>query len=140
MADSHLVSGLVSKRAELAQEAEGYRRELQRLAETIGHLDATIRLFAPDCALDDGPPRQRRPRLQRFAGGECQRLVLETLRDAAGPLSDRAVVAAVAARKGLSDDPRELEKTTLAVLRRLAQKRAARVLVLPGGERGWERA
>ena len=47
MAELHVVSGLVSKRAELAGEVERYHRELQRLADEWGHVDATILLFDP---------------------------------------------------------------------------------------------
>ena len=68
--------------------------------------------------------------------------MLEVLRDAAGPLSDQGVTVAVAARKGLQDRPEvvaPLQKTTLAVLRRLAGKGVARVVGLADGVRGWER-
>ena len=60
MAESHVVSGLVAKRGELAGEAERCRRELHRLADELGHLDATIRLFAPDYDLGGIRPRKRR--------------------------------------------------------------------------------
>jgi hypothetical protein len=68
---------------------------------------------------------------------------LEVLRDAAGPLSDHGVAVAVAARKGLQDRPEvlgALQKTILAVLRRLAGKGVANALGLAGGIRAWERA
>ena len=125
MAESHVVSGLVAKRGELAGEAQHCRRELQRLADALGHLDATIRLFDPDYDLGGIQPRKRRRGQRWVAPGECQRLVLEVLRDTAGPLSDQGVAVAVATRKGLQDRPEAqaaLQKTTLAVLRRLAGK------------------
>lgn len=143
MAESHVVSGLVAKRAELAGEAQGHRRALDRLAEELRHLDATIRLFAPDYDLGGIRPCRRRRAHRWFAPGECQRLVLETLRDAQGPLADALVTAAVATRKGLQDRPEiraALHKTVLAVLRRLADKGVARAVGLPNGERVWERA
>ena len=140
MAESHVVSGLVAKRGELAGEVERCRRELHRLADELDHLDATIRLFAPDYALGDIRPRKRRRAHHWFVPGECQRLVLEVLRDAAGPLSDQDVT--VAARKGLQDHPEAfaaLQKTTLAVLRRLAGKGVAQVVWLADRVRSWER-
>jgi hypothetical protein len=143
MAEPHVVSALVAKRGELAGEMQRYRRELRRLDEQLGHLDATIRLFAPDYDLSGVPPRQRQVGQRRFAQGECQRLVLETLRDAPEPLSDRQVEAAVAASKGVeapSPARAGLEKTTLATLRRLAKKGAIGSLVLPDGRRAWQRA
>ena len=142
MAESHVVSALVAKRGELAGEMQRYRRALRRLDEQLGHLDATIRLFAPDYDLSSVRPRQRRIGPRRFAQGECQRLVLEALREAPEPLSDRQVASAVAARKGVeaqSPAGAGLEKTTLATLRRLAQKGAIRPLVLPNGRRAWQR-
>lgn len=118
---------------------EHCRRELHRLADELDHLDATIRLFAPDYALGGIRPRKRCRAHHWFEPGECQRLVLEVLRDATGPLSDQGVTAAVAARKGLQDRPGvlgALGKMTLAVLRRLAGKGVAHA----DGVRGWERA
>ena len=143
MAESHIVSGLVAKRGEVAGEAQHCRRELQRLADELGHLDATIRLFDPDYDLGGIRPRQRRRGHRWFGPGECQRLVLEVLRDAAGPLSDQGVAVAVATRKGVQDRPEALaalQKTTLAVLRRLAGKGAARAVGLADGGRAWTRA
>ena len=58
MAQSLVVSGLVAKRSETAGEVEHYRRELQRLGEELGHLDATIRLFDP--TYDRGAVRSRK--------------------------------------------------------------------------------
>ncbi len=114
MADLHVMSALVAKRSELAGQAQLCDQELQRLAAELGHLDATIRLFAPAYDLGGIRPRKRRRGQRWFAPGECQRLVLE-------------VLAA-------------LHKTSLAVLRSLAGKGAARAVELAGGGRAWVRA
>lgn len=143
MAESHVVSGLVAKRAELAGEVQDHRLALDRLGKELGHLDATIRLFTPDYDLAGIGARKRRRAQPWFGPGECQRLVLEVLRDAPGPLSDPLVTAAVVARKGLQDRPEirgALYKTVLAVLRRLAGKGVARAVGLANGARAWERA
>ena len=143
MAEPHVVSALVAKRGELAGEVQRYRRELWQLDEQLGRLDAAIRLFAPDYELGSVRPRQRRRGQRRFGQGACQRRVLEMLRDASGPLSDRQVAAAVAASKGVDAQSLAragLEKTTLATLRRLANKGTIRALVLPDGRRAWQRA
>jgi hypothetical protein len=100
MAEPHVVSALVAKRGELAGEVQRHRRELRQLDEQLGHLDAAIRLFAPDYDLSSVRPRQRRVDRQRFGQGECQRLGLETLRDAREPLSDRQIETAVLTSKG----------------------------------------
>ena len=139
MAESHVVSGLVAKRGELAGQVEHYRRELHRLADELGHVDATILLFDPTYDLGGIRARKRGPRTQWFGPGECQRLVLEVLRDALEPLPDRALTQALAARKGLEGDREVLasvQKTALAVLRRLVAKGVARSAALPDGTAG----
>lgn len=143
MAELHVVSALVAKRGELAGQAQLCHQEWQRLTAELGHLDATIRLFAPAYDLGGIRPRKRRRGQRWFTPGECQRLVLEVLRDAGGPLSDQGVAEAVAARKGLQDRPEvlaALQKTAVAVLRRLTGKGAARAVELAGGGRAWVRA
>jgi hypothetical protein len=141
VAQSHVVSGLAEKRGELAGQAEHHRRELERLTQELGHRDAAIRLFDPEYPIGRVRAR-RRPRRRRFGQGECQRLILETLRDAAGPLSEGALARALAGRKGLETDPAalaELHKTAQGVLRRLAAKGVARAVAAADGARAWER-
>jgi hypothetical protein len=142
MAESHVVSGLLAKRGELAGEAEHCRREPHRLAGEWGHRDATIRVLDPHYDLGGIGPRTRRRGQRWFGPGECQRVVLEVLRDAAGPLSDQGVTMAIAGRKGLQDRPEALaalQRTTLAVLRRLAGKGAVRAVGAADAARAWAR-
>ncbi len=48
MAESHVVSALISKRAEMAGLIEHQQKEMGRLADDLAHLDATLRLFFPE--------------------------------------------------------------------------------------------
>ena len=140
--DTQVLGGLVAKRGELAVHVEQCRREVQRLAEELTYLDATIRLFDPDYAVGAVQSKGPRHQQQWFASGECQRLVLEALRDALEPLSARAVMQVVAARKALPEHPEVragVQKTVQAVLRRLAAKGAARVVALDGQTQVWTR-
>jgi hypothetical protein len=135
MSDTQGPGGLIAKRGELAEHVEQCRREVQRLAEELTHPGATIRPVDPDDdvgAVQSTGPRHRQ---QWFASGECRRPVPGALRDARAPLSARAVMPVVAARKAVPADPevRAGERTTArAVLRRLAAKGAARVVALDG--------
>lgn len=74
MADSQALSGLVAKRGEPAGEVEHCRRALHRLADQLGHRDATIRLFDPDHDLGGIRPKKRRRGHRWFAPGECPSL------------------------------------------------------------------
>ena len=141
MAESNVLGGLVTKRGEVAAELEHHRRELHRLAEALGHVDATIRLFDPSYELGAMPTRRRGSRHQWFGSGECQRLVLEVLGDAVEPFSGRALAREVLARKGLEDSRDVLavvQKTALAVLRRLVAKGVVRRQALADGTCVWE--
>jgi hypothetical protein len=143
MAESLVITGLVAKRGELAGEVEHYRRELQRLADELGHVDATIRLFDPSYDLGTIRVRQRGHRNQWFGQGECQRLVLEVLREAVEPLSGNALTHALLVHKGLEghrEAATQVKKTTSAVLRRLVAKGVIRYSTLPDGTRGWARS
>ncbi len=91
MAESHVVSGLVAKRTELAGQVEQCRLELERLVANVGHLDGSIKLFAPDYKLEGIRAKTPRQRNQFFRQGECQRLVLEIFPDAEEPLSVRHI-------------------------------------------------
>jgi len=141
MGQSLVVSGLVAKRSEIAGKVEHYRQELQRLGTELGHLDAAIRLFDPDYDLGTIKTNKRGRRTQWFGPGECQRLVLETLRDAAEPLSGSALTQELVARKGLEGRREVLvavNKTAMAVLRRLKSKDVVCRSSLPDSTRAWK--
>ena len=143
MSESLVISGLVAKRGELAGEVEHHRRELQRLADELGHVDATIHLFDPNYDLGTIRVRKRGPRNQSFAQGECQRLILEILREAVEPLSGNALTHALLVRKDLEghrEAAAQVKKTALAVLRRLLVKGVVCRSTLPDGTRVWERS
>jgi hypothetical protein len=128
MADVHVMNALTAKRAELVGHMEDRRRELKQLGEELAHLEATMRLFDPQWVVDRVPVRRRAKRRQVFRPGECQRLVLDTLREAPGAISEDELVAALVRAKGLAAQPDAVpgvRKTLLAVLRHLARQGVA---------------
>jgi len=140
MAESHVVSGLVEKRAELAGQMAHHRREMARLVEDVEHLDATIKLFSPD--YDLGAIRAKSVRQRFFQPGECQRWVLEIFRDADSPLSTRRIAEALLARKGLEATPpliERMQKNALVVIRRLETKGIVEEIGTEGATRTWAR-
>ena len=140
MVESLVISGLVAKRGELAGEVEHYRRELQRLTDVLGHVDATIHLFDPSYDLGAIRIRKRNHRNQWFGQGECQRLVLDILREAVEPLSGNSLTHSLVVRKDLERNREALaqvQKTASAVLRRLVAKGVVARSSLPDGTRVW---
>ncbi len=141
MAESLVVSGLVAKRAEMAGLIDHHRKEIARLVGDLDHLDATIKLFAPDYDLRSVRGKQYRQRNGYFKAGECQRLVLEIFRDAGRRLSSRDIAESLVERKGLESSRlmiEQMQKNALGVLKRLTAHDSVR----PAGKNGvgqtWE--
>ena len=87
MAQSMVVSGLVSKRSELVSMLEHYAQEVDRLDAEVRLLDATIKLFAPEMDLRSLPPKRFVETNRIFRQGESYRVMLEVLREAGGTLN-----------------------------------------------------
>jgi len=123
MAESHVVTALVTKRAEMAGLIEHHRKEMGRLATDLAHLDATLKLFSPEIDLRTLRAKEHRKRNRFFRPGECQRMVLDIFREAQGAaLSSRQIGEALAARQGLESTPvmiEQMQKNAIAVVHRL---------------------
>jgi len=123
MAGSHVVAGLITKRAELAGLIEHHRKEVGRLADDLAHLDATLKLFSPEIDLRTIRTKGHRVRNRFVRPGECQRMVLNIFREAEGAaLSSRQIGEALTARRGLEATTvmiEQMRKNAIGVVRRL---------------------
>ncbi len=125
MAESHVVSGLVAKRSELAGLVQHYQTEISRMTGDLTHIDATIKLFAPEFDLRTLRAKEHRERNQYFKLGECQRMTLDILREAESALTSRQIAAELLQRKALELSSEKIDlfqKSALAVLKRLEDK------------------
>jgi hypothetical protein len=126
MAESHVVSALVDKRAEIAGRIRQMEQQLGQFRADLMHVDAAIRLFAPELE----PRTIRAKAIHRSDGwfglGEIRRLVLDVLRGAIRPLRTPELVAAVMAAKGFDPADRasfiKVQWKVGATLRRLAKR------------------
>lgn len=122
MAEPHVVAALKDKRAELAGIIADLEKRISGHRAGLVHLDATLRMFAPDTEAAGIRPTAVRRRNAWFGKGECARLVCGILRTAVRPMTSREIAEALMAGRGL--DPadhrsRELiQKTAHAVLKR----------------------
>ncbi len=137
----HVLSGLVKRRAELAGEAETLRARLAQIATDTGHLDAVIRQFDPDYALDSiRPKRPRGPDVARR--GERSRALLVVLREATEPLDTAGVVRRMMAREGQdAGDQRAVARLTKRVgtaLRRQERNGTVQAVQGAGAAALWE--
>jgi len=101
MAESHVVSGLVAKRSELAGLIDHHQQEAKRLVCDLIHIDAAIKLFSPELNLGTIKPKQYRRYSRLFKQGECHRLSLDALRNAGIPISTVMVAERIMKLKGI---------------------------------------
>src|SRR5438105_7606054 len=125
MSETHLVSALRRKRAEIGGYIHDLERKIKRQRAALAHVDATIRLFSPGTNPDAIPPKRTYRRTRYFGRGELSRMCLDALRKADGKLvAAREIAKAAIAEKGLPADESAVTDMVLVVLRRLAKRGA----------------
>jgi hypothetical protein len=78
------VSGLMAKRKELTNLIERYRSKIKKLSADVDHLNACIRLFDPEAEIYAIRAEVTTPRAPK---GSLKRFVLNTFREATGPMT-----------------------------------------------------
>ena len=135
MAETHVVSALTAKRAELAGEIQAAEKQIAQLRANLVHLDATLRLFDSNADPEAIPTKRPYRRRKWFADGELPRRILDMLRGSPKPLSVTEIASLVMAQKGLDGG----DRATLLLIRKCAQsylRRQSGVLVEPAGRKG----
>jgi hypothetical protein len=128
----HTISGLLTKRADLFNEAERIRDRLAEIKNDIGALDRILGMLGYTGNLDAEMPRQKRHVL--FGRGELTRAILDVLRDATEPMATREI-----ARECLAvneQDPRDRRLLTEHTRRVSKALRMLKNKGLVGGKRG----
>ena len=82
MAESHVVSALVNKRAEIAGMIARTQQQLGQFRADLAHVDATTRLVAPAMKPETIPAKRIRQSDPLFERGGLSRRVLDALRRA----------------------------------------------------------
>lgn len=141
MAESLVVSGLVSKRSEVAGQIISYQAEITRLQESLSHLDGSIKLFSPEYDLRTIKAKRTNKRNQYFVKGEAQRMTLDVMREAGRPLNSLEITAQLLERKGI--EPTEvitarIQKNVFAVIHRLEARQIVTEIDNGAGVMTWK--
>jgi hypothetical protein len=99
---SHALSGLVTKRAEIAGRIVEARTALRQLLIDLDHVDAAIRIFDPDFDVDGIRPKAPAAPFAVSYRGEFVRVVLDVMREAKGPMTTKEIARHVMAGRGLN--------------------------------------
>ncbi|WP_245293352.1 hypothetical protein [Mongoliimonas terrestris] len=94
----HTISGLLTKRADLFNEAERIRDRLAEIRNDIGALDRVLGALGYKGDLDAAMPRQKREVI--FGRGELTKGIMREIRSADGPLSSREIAQNLVALRG----------------------------------------
>lgn len=100
----YALEALKRKRAEVTGEIARCHASLAKLASDLEHLDATLRLFAPDFVAESVLPKVFVPPRSWSKRGEMSRAVLSILRIAKGPQTAREIASQIVAQRGLDGD------------------------------------
>ena len=124
MGQTHIVSGLVTKRAEIDGQIISKLAEIKDLKQILHHIDRTIKVFSPEFDLRTIRATRTNTRNALFAHGETQRLVLGVMREYGDCMTSRQITDAIIERKGFEASAiTQVQKNVLNVLRRLERKR-----------------
>lgn len=101
MADSHVISALVKKRAELRGDIIHYKQLIATLDKDLQTIDATIKIFDVDYDISSIKPVIK-SRNRFFNNGEAKVLVLEVLKNSEVPISTDKIADIIAIKRNLS--------------------------------------
>lgn len=122
MSESHVLSGLVAKRSELSGLIHHYQSEIDRISSDLRHIDASIKILSPEFDLRTVRPKEHRKRNTYFKNGECQRLVLDILREGAAAMTSREISESIAKIKRIDTETEIVEqfrRNALGALKKL---------------------
>ena len=101
MADTHVISALVKKRAELRGDIIHYKQLIATLDKDLQTIDATIKIFDVDYDISSIKPVIK-SRNRFFNNGEAKVLVLEVLKNSKLPISTDKISEIIAVKRNLS--------------------------------------
>ena len=125
MAAAHVIAALRDKRAELSGGIADLEKRIGQQRADLLHVDAVLRLFAPDLEPAAILPKAVRRLSGWFRPGELARMVLDVLRTAPAPLSIREITAQVMERRGLDPQDGRMAELLRKLVRNAVNRQAA---------------
>jgi len=133
----YMITGLVKKRANLAGEIDRTQETLAQLVQDLAHVDATLRIVAPDMAVEAIKPKAFRPPADWSKRGQMTRMVLDILRTARGPMTTREIAERMIVERGITATTQALNSMTKRVACALRHQRDLGNATSSEGEAGF---
>jgi len=122
MAESHVMSALVSKRGELHGQIDYHQSEIKQLKSDMESIDKAIKVFNPDYDLRKIKSRKANGKNSFFEPREGNTLLMDIFREVARPISTGDLLNEVISRKGFDTeviDVKALRASLFVILKRL---------------------
>ena len=110
IATTQATYALTRLHAELAGKVIDNKREAERLAESMRHVEAVLKLIDPSFNVRGISVRRRKPN-RHFKRGTIFRYVLQILKEAEHPITTTEIVRRLFAAKGVTDPTTDDTKT-----------------------------
>lgn len=123
MAETHVLSALTKKRAELLGDIRYYKKLIYDLDKDLANVDATIRIFEPNFKFGAVKPINKRVKKVFFQTGEAKTLILDELRTKDDPIRTDDIALILAHKKQLTfktnDEQQRFKKAVITALKNL---------------------
>ena len=128
MAQSMVISGLVTKHSELAGQIQHYQKQIDRMQADMNAIGSAIKIIDPEFNLREIKAKTPKPNNRFFKSREATQLILEAFRDLGGDQATDAIQAYIAERKQLDLEAMTVEgrrafKATIFTIMKRLQKR-----------------
>src|SRR3954462_9134641 len=125
MTEPHVVAALKDKRAELSGSIAALEKRIGQHRTDLLHVDAVLRLFAPDLEPATIPSKAVRQPSGWVRAGELGRVGPAVVRTAPAPLSVREITAQVMERRGLDPQDGRMAELLRKLVRNAVNRQAA---------------
>jgi len=122
MAESHVMSALVTKRGELSGKIDYHQNEIKKIKADMASMDAAIKVFDPEYDLSKIKKRKTNGKNSFFERREGNTLLMDIFREVARPISTGDLLDEVIDRKGFDReviDVKALRASLFVILKRL---------------------
>lgn len=120
----YMINGLVKKRAQVVGEISRTQDALHKLVTDLEHMDATLRIIAPDMEIEAIRPKVFKAPEDWSKRGEMARMALSILRTARDPMTSREIAAQMVIERGMAADQKMLKLMTKRVSTCLNRQRS----------------
>ncbi len=128
----HVVSQLITKRAELKGELLHHQKRIEQIEEIIYGIDLSIQAFDTSIELENIKAKRYSDRENYFKRGEANVMILDTLRKAHEPLTTTQITKELMKRKKLDPEDQKkvdsIQKSLLHTLKKHEKAKTVRIV------------